>query len=244
MSIDPNELRDEFDAQMSNIVGAPYDVFSTELKASLAQALGNSVDLAVEGGVGLAHTFTGADANVTVAKNGSDVSTRGKINLIEGTNVTLTVADNAGQGRADVTIDTTGGALSVVKTSDEVRNNNDLFTVDSDLVLVFPEVGWYTLVVRLTVESTTSADMIILFLCANCNSVLAFPGLNQNVAVSSPGSTIPVPGINARKSVTLEGYVEVTLVGAVFSILWRQSVAEVSDATIFRGSHLSASKLD
>lgn len=39
-----------------------------------------------------------------VAKAGTDVGTRQKINFIEGTNVTMTVADNAGSDRVDVTI--------------------------------------------------------------------------------------------------------------------------------------------
>ncbi len=43
------------------------------------------------------------------AKNGSDVGTRHKINFIEGSNVTLTVADNSGADRVDVTITVPGG---------------------------------------------------------------------------------------------------------------------------------------
>src|SRR5262249_46689220 len=46
---------------------------------------------------------------ITVAKNGSDVGTRKKINFIEGTNVTFTIADNSGSDRVDVTINASGG---------------------------------------------------------------------------------------------------------------------------------------
>lgn len=42
-------------------------------------------------------------------KNGSLVSTRGTLNLIEGSNVTLTVTDNSGASRTDVTIAASGG---------------------------------------------------------------------------------------------------------------------------------------
>jgi hypothetical protein len=50
---------------------------------------------------------------VTVQKAGSEVGTRGVVNLIEGSNVTLTVADNAGQNRVDVTVAATSGAVAV-----------------------------------------------------------------------------------------------------------------------------------
>lgn len=43
------------------------------------------------------------------AKGGALVSTRKRINLIDGANVTITVADNAGADRTDVTIASTGG---------------------------------------------------------------------------------------------------------------------------------------
>lgn len=46
---------------------------------------------------------------VNVHKNGTIVGTRKNINLIEGTNVTLTVADDAGDDEIDVTIDASGG---------------------------------------------------------------------------------------------------------------------------------------
>lgn len=45
-------------------------------------------------------------------KNGSLVSTRGTLNLIEGSNVTLTIADNSGSSRTDVTIAASGGGGS------------------------------------------------------------------------------------------------------------------------------------
>jgi hypothetical protein len=51
-----------------------------------------------------------AAANVTVRKNsGADVGTRARLNFIEGTNVTFTIADDAGDGEIDITINATGG---------------------------------------------------------------------------------------------------------------------------------------
>jgi hypothetical protein len=49
-------------------------------------------------------------AGVAIAKNsGATVGTRPRINLIEGSNVTLTVADDAGNGEVDVTIAAASG---------------------------------------------------------------------------------------------------------------------------------------
>lgn len=50
-----------------------------------------------------------AVAKVEVAKAGTLQGTRKRINLIEGSNVTLTVADNPGSDRVDVTIAASGG---------------------------------------------------------------------------------------------------------------------------------------
>ena len=47
---------------------------------------------------------------VTVRKNsGADVGTRPRLNFIEGTNVTLTVADDAGSNEVDITVTSAGG---------------------------------------------------------------------------------------------------------------------------------------
>lgn len=46
---------------------------------------------------------------IEVAKGGSLIGTRKQINLIEGSNVTLTVADNPGNNAVDITVASTGG---------------------------------------------------------------------------------------------------------------------------------------
>lgn len=50
---------------------------------------------------------------VEILKGGSAIGTRKAINLIEGTNVTMTVADNSGSNRVDVTINSSGGGLTL-----------------------------------------------------------------------------------------------------------------------------------
>jgi len=63
---------------------------------------------------GILSWVVGAATTIAVDKNGTLVGTRGTLNFIEGTNVTLTVADNAGAGRVDVTIASTTGAAGPV----------------------------------------------------------------------------------------------------------------------------------
>jgi hypothetical protein len=53
-----------------------------------------------------------ASGNITVSKGGAPVGSRPAINLIEGSNVALTVADNAGAADVDVTVSTSVGATS------------------------------------------------------------------------------------------------------------------------------------
>lgn len=53
-----------------------------------------------------------ATARHNISKAGSLVGTRRGLNLIEGTNVTMTVADNAGSERVDVTVNASGGAAA------------------------------------------------------------------------------------------------------------------------------------
>lgn len=65
------------------------------------------------------------NARVTVRKNtGADVGTRRRLNLIEGTNVTLTVADDAGSEEVDITIASTAGGGSVTSVAGGVGITN------------------------------------------------------------------------------------------------------------------------
>lgn len=61
------------------------------------------------------------------AKNGSDVGTRHKINFVEGSNVTLTVSDDAGNDRVNVTIAAPGGG-TVSTTGAPVSGNLTKFS--------------------------------------------------------------------------------------------------------------------
>jgi len=65
---------------------------------------------------------------VTVDKNGTAVGTRRNINFIEGTNITLTIADDSANDEVDVTITASGGGAS----------NLDALT---DVVITSPSTG-------------------------------------------------------------------------------------------------------
>lgn len=69
-------------------------------------------------------------AKVEVAKAGTLQGTRKRLNLIEGSNVTLTVADNAGSDRVDVTVAASGGSGTVTSAS-VVSVNGLAGTVDT-----------------------------------------------------------------------------------------------------------------
>lgn len=53
--------------------------------------------------------YVDASHKLDIQKAGTLIGTRKAINLIEGSNVTLTVADNAGSDRVDVTVTSSGG---------------------------------------------------------------------------------------------------------------------------------------
>lgn len=59
---------------------------------------------------------------VIIAKNGSDVGTREKINFIEGTGVTLTIADDSPNNRVNVTINASSGSGTVTSVSVATAN--------------------------------------------------------------------------------------------------------------------------
>lgn len=88
-------------------------------------AVGSPVTL-VDGGAGNPVTIDfdetatlGNNARVAVSKNsGATVGTRRKLNLIEGTNVTLTIADDAGNEEVDVTVNAASPTRAVGVTFD------------------------------------------------------------------------------------------------------------------------------
>lgn len=86
--------------------------------------------------LGIAQAITiAANARVNVRKNsGADVGTRRRLNFIEGSNVTLTVADDAGAEEVDITIAAAGGSGSATATTVNVStptHNASVTVVDA-----------------------------------------------------------------------------------------------------------------
>ena len=98
---------------------------------------------------------------IQVYKGGVLVGVRSTINLIEGTNTTLTIADNAGSDRVDITINSTGGGGggSIYGNSpfDLIRNNTSQTAADEVGNLLF-DPTFFAGVVRLVVVLENSAS--------------------------------------------------------------------------------------
>ena len=73
-------------------------------------------------------------ANVVVSKGGTTVGTRKQINLIEGSNVTLTVADDSANDRVNVTVNSTASATGDV-------SSNTATSVDNEVALFSGQGG-------------------------------------------------------------------------------------------------------
>jgi hypothetical protein len=78
----------------------------------------------------------GNNARVAVRKNtGADVGTRRRLNFIEGTNVTMTIADDSGSEEIDITINSSGGGGGAPTTAQYVVLALDA-TLSAERVLV------------------------------------------------------------------------------------------------------------
>lgn len=98
-------------AKMANISSAQVIGRSTA-GTGVPESLSIAAPLTSSGAaLGFDQTATlGNNARVAVSKGGSAIGTRRGLNLIEGTNITLSVADNSGSERVDVTITSSSGA--------------------------------------------------------------------------------------------------------------------------------------
>jgi len=99
--VQENDVTIDAAAGTLDFLGADFDVTSSP---------------AGEANIQLATTLT-ANARVAVNKNsGATVGTRRRLNFIEGTGVTLTIADDAGNEEVDITIAASGGTTSIART--------------------------------------------------------------------------------------------------------------------------------
>lgn len=147
----------------SDIVNTPAGtVASTDVQAAIneldtdkvatTRTIATGIGLAGGGNLSADRTLTvvanTTNQQVAVAKAGTTAGTRAKINFIEGSNVTLTVADNFGSDRVDVTIASSGGGggdsttTGVIASAPSPSNNGDLyFTSDSPYYGILRDTG-------------------------------------------------------------------------------------------------------
>jgi hypothetical protein len=106
---------------------------------------GDAVITKAIAGTGISLSSTGADAGtgdvtfstpanstnqkVEIMKGGASIGTRKTINLIEGTGVTMTVADDSGNDRVNVTINASGGGGGLTNFTESVNTSTPNATV-------------------------------------------------------------------------------------------------------------------
>lgn len=121
----------------------------------------------------------GAGGNVGVDHNGTLVGTRPTLNFIDGSNVTLTVADNAGSNRVDITIAATGGgtpaapSLSVQYNNAGVFGGNSAFNVDP-------------VNLRLGVNMTATANAVAVAIRSNVDTDASLAVLAHSITQTAP----------------------------------------------------------
>jgi hypothetical protein len=124
---------------------------------------------------------------IIVAKNGTDVGTREKINLIEGSGVTMTVADNVADNRVDVTINAAGGGSGTVTSVSVVSANGFAGSVANA-----------TTTPAITLTTTISG---ILQGNGTAISSAATTGAGNVVLATSPTLTTPTLGVATATSI-------------------------------------------
>jgi hypothetical protein len=108
--------------------------------ARVRAAIGGSSSIDFNTGTGVISAITNSVVQkIEVYKTGSLIGTRKAINLIEGTNVTLTVADDAGNDRVNITVAATGGGGSV-GTLQQVTDLDNITTNEIILYVADPGV--------------------------------------------------------------------------------------------------------
>jgi len=111
----------------TGVTADPLDLTSAQVKTLLAIVKADISDFAHQathqtGGSDALAGLVDANARLAVRKNsgGADIGPRRRLNLIEGANVTLTIADDAPNEEVDVTIAASGGGGSASITQTEV----------------------------------------------------------------------------------------------------------------------------
>lgn len=129
------------------------------------------------------------DVNTIVAikkNSGSTVGTRNTLNFIEGTNITLTVADNSGSGRVDITIAASGGAGGEANTASNVGTGGvGVFKQKTGVNLEFKKINAGSNKITIT-DDTGNSEVDVDVAEAN----LTHNNIGGNLSVSKGGTNL------------------------------------------------------
>ena len=127
-------------------------------------------------------------AGLTVRKNtGADVGTRRRVNVIEGSNITLTVTDDGVGGEVDITIAAAGGATPSLQSvyADGGDNDVPITTADGSIIL------------RNSTDVTNLLELHRTFAGAGA-------GLLINMGASTTGIGLDIQGDGAGRALTVD----------------------------------------
>ncbi len=193
------------------------------------------------------------NARVAVSKNsGATTGTRRRINLIEGSGITLTIADDSGNEEVDITITATGAAaLFAYKTADTNRASTTTLTNDPHLSVTVASSTKYRIRCVIHMNNAAAVGGFKLALGGTA-SITNFAGQIKGFNVSTFGTTSNGPRISGFGSshqwtasgsvnyfVEIDGYIEINA-GGTLLLQTAQSVSDAGNSTYLRGSYLEA----
>lgn len=134
------------------------------------------------------------NSRVAVKKAGTTIGTRRAVNFIEGSNVTITVADDSGNEEVDVTIASSGGGGGGRATSRNVSANASITTSDHNVPVRLTSSG-------LTITVDTVANLADDFTCdiwnvSSGNNTVNMPGSASVVMLPNDVLSLKVTGVN------------------------------------------------
>lgn len=189
------------------------------------------------------------DSFQTLRKNSTGtVYQRKRLNLIEGTNITLTVADDSGNDEVDVTIaGSVSGTTTVVKTADESVTSSAVLQNDDELLAPLAANTDYAFTALILVVSAATPDFQLAFTVPAAASLawMEIDTLGAALATSTTtvqtasgtGVTLAVSGA-AQQWVSVSGSVRNGANSGNLTLQWAQGTSSGTSTTVKAGSTL------
>lgn len=150
--------------------------------------------------------------DVRIAKAGVDVGTRNRLNLIEGANVTLTVADDAGNDEVDVTIAASAGGSSTRSVGITIDGAGSVITTGVKGFVRVPFTGTITKVSLLSTDASATAGSIVIDIWKD--TYANYPPTVADTITASAKPTLS--SANKYEDATMTGWVTSVSAGDVF----------------------------